>query len=257
MSDRMTEIVAGIGVTNTSPVTPYEAVIDNTVTAYGQNLFVIIPSIDGGRTTKGPLRWTPIPGPSGQLIYPHKGDLAQVVRTNEGYYWLTQFIPATFPSDTNIAARVAALEKASDGFGRWYASNSTAAANAYYAWGTQDAATDTAYYARDTISGKAASTMLKVLVAGWYRFEASVLTGPQTGIRHDAYLMKFNTDKVTNAGKDQSLGDAVSSGYVKHNLQIEMLLAVNEGVGVLNAAGPVYNDSTPWSTLQARYLGIN
>jgi hypothetical protein len=97
MSARLGEVAGGIGQTNVAQQTPYEAVIDNTVTAMGQNLFVLIPSVDGGRTTKGPVRWSPVPGPNGP-IFPSKGDLAQVVRTNEGYYWLTQFIPAIYPT---------------------------------------------------------------------------------------------------------------------------------------------------------------
>lgn len=110
MGTRINEIVGGIGQTNVAPVTPYEAVISNTVTAVGQELFVTIPSIDQGRTTKGPVRWTALPGPSGALIFPTAKDIAQVVRTQEGYYWVTQFIPAVYPTDLLIASRVTALE---------------------------------------------------------------------------------------------------------------------------------------------------
>jgi hypothetical protein len=98
MGTRLGEVVEGIGQTNVAQQTPYEAIIANTVTAFGQNLFVLIPSVDGGQTTKGPLRWTPLPGPGGSLIYPTKGDLAQVIRTNEGFYWLTAFVPTIWPS---------------------------------------------------------------------------------------------------------------------------------------------------------------
>lgn len=105
MGTRLGEVVEGIGQTNTAQQTPYEAIIANTVTAFGQDLFALIPSIDGGQTTKGPLRWTPLPGQGGSLIYPTKGDLAQVVRTNEGFYWLTAFVPATWPSVDQLTVR--------------------------------------------------------------------------------------------------------------------------------------------------------
>jgi hypothetical protein len=99
MGDRISDVIRGIGPTNVAPVTPYEAVVANTATTYPQDVFVTIPSIDQGRTLKGAVRWTPIPGPNGTLIYPTKDDIAQVVRTQEGYYWMTAFIPAAFPSD--------------------------------------------------------------------------------------------------------------------------------------------------------------
>lgn len=246
MGTRMGEVVEGIGQTNVAQVTPYEAVIQNTVTAVTDNLFVLIPSIDGGRTTKGPVRWQPSPGPLGVSIFPKKGDLAQVVRTNEGFYWVTQFLPAVYPTPAT-------------GYGHWRASNSGAAANAYYAWGNQDTPTDVNYYARDTISGQAANTMIKVLIPGWYRFTVSVLTGPNGGIRHDVYFYQFAADKVTNTNVDQSLGDpGVSNMYVKHNSTFEVSLLANQGIGVHNATGSVYNDGPLlWSWISARFLGSN
>lgn len=98
MGTRINEIVAGVGQTNIAPVTPYEAVIANTATAYPQDVFVTIPSIDQGRTLKGAVRWTPLVGPNGELIFPTKDDIASVIRTQEGYYWVTNFIPRVFPA---------------------------------------------------------------------------------------------------------------------------------------------------------------
>lgn len=97
MGARTGEIVTGIGTTNVAPVTPYEAVIANTATSYPQDVYVKIPSLDQGRTLKGAVRWSPIAGLNGP-IYPTEGDLAQVVRTNEGFYWLTQFVPQSYPA---------------------------------------------------------------------------------------------------------------------------------------------------------------
>lgn len=112
MGARLGEVVGGIGLTNVAPVTPYESFVDNTVTAPDQNLFIKIPSIDQGRTKKGPCRWIPIPGRDG-LIYPTKGDVALSVRSQEGFYWVTNFIPAVYPADLLIPSRVTTLESRS------------------------------------------------------------------------------------------------------------------------------------------------
>jgi hypothetical protein len=271
MSDRLGDIVAGVGQTNVAPVTPYEAIIDNTVTTIGQDLFVIIPSLDGGRTTKGPLRWAPLPGPSGQVVFPTKGDLAQVVRTNEGYYWLNKFVPAVYPSDTNIASRVAALETwqaGSKGFARVVDTDSDAspnAANTGWTW-QSSGQLDSAFFQIGTPPGTpggiaaASNSGLKVLQSGFYRINAQVLCQSATaGGRYDAYLHILNTSGVITFRLDEYLVNqpaGVGAAHVKFPLSAEWLLTANQWIWPHNISAPTYGDSTGgWSHLTARYMG--
>jgi hypothetical protein len=271
MSDRMTEIVSGIGQTNTAPVTPYEAIIDNTVTAVGQNLFVIIPSLDGGRSTKGPLRWAPLPGPSGQMVFPTKGDLAQVVRTNEGYYWLTQFVPTVYPADTNVIPRITELEywrQSQHGWGRYYAPALTTTVNGGWSWSPvtlTGISPDTNHFQVVTPGGTPggvaaiSNSGIKIKVPGMYKVDASLLQYNSASLsgRVDTYLMVLNSTGTVLYSMDFALINLpAGTTHWKAKLSFEFPLPLNSIVWPQNAHGQAYGDNSgAFSNLTLRYLG--
>jgi hypothetical protein len=76
---------------DTPIIVAWAAVISNTVTAAGQDLFVKIPQIDNGRSAWGPCRWNPQVNDAGAATYPAAETSALVVKDSDGEYWVLQW----------------------------------------------------------------------------------------------------------------------------------------------------------------------
>jgi hypothetical protein len=255
MSDRMTDIVKGVGPTNTNPQALYEAVINNTVTAPTDDLFVLIPSIDQGRSTKGPVRWTPVPGPSGQLVYPTKGDIAAVSRTQEGFYWVNQFVPQTYPASLPVPT-------GSNKAGRWVSITAGNASGKGWTWTATTAFPgDAVYYQLGTPPGGppyATNSGVKLLQSGVYRINANVLMQGATSGRYDAALIILNAAGAAAINLDERLNNYVSggSGFTSHELFGEFPLAAGQWVFPDNITAQTYGDgSGAFAHLTIRYIG--
>jgi hypothetical protein len=73
------------------PERPFFAEVNNTATADGQDIFVVIPGIDADRKW-GPVHWTPRPGASGPT-FPYKGVPALVTFDDDHNLWMIAWWP--------------------------------------------------------------------------------------------------------------------------------------------------------------------
>jgi hypothetical protein len=66
----------------------FDAEIAKTVDSTSDDLFVKVPSFDGGEHRWGPVNWSPAVDDDGFPLYPQKGDSCLLLQSPNGTLWL-------------------------------------------------------------------------------------------------------------------------------------------------------------------------
>lgn len=148
----------------------YDAVIANTLTNPDQDLFVLLPYVDGGRHRYGPCRWLQGTG------LPAEGDAALYTKSTDGEEWVVVWWPdgVSGPNVNDLETRVEALEAVTCGF---YMRLENDVASAFTNNATSKVPMDTAIY--ESHPGMIDLTndwaTIPAGMDGWWSFDAGAL----------------------------------------------------------------------------------